>query len=201
VVLNVTATGPTASSDIRVYPVTAAGDVPTVSNLNVRTGQTAPNLVTVAVGEGGKVRLRNTAGSVDLIADLAGYYAPEATGRFVPVSPARFLDTRGGVGGAPIPVTAAGFVDLKVAGTRGVPAEATAAVLNLTGTGVSASTEVRAYPVGAAAVPTVSNLNLARGVTRANTAIVKTGADGRVRLRNGAGQISLIGDLAGYMVG
>ena len=97
--------------------------------------------------------------------------------------------------------TAEGFLDLKVAGSRGVPANATAAVLNLTGTGVTTSTDVRAYPLGAASVPTVSNLNLTRGATRANLTIVKTGTDGRVRVRNGAGTVNLIGDLAGYMVG
>lgn len=201
VVLNVTATGATSGTDIRVYPKPADGSFPEVSNLNLRRGQTAANLVTVAVGEGGQVRLRNEGGTVDLIADIAGYYSATAPGRFVPVPPARFLDTRSGVGGAPIPVTAAGFVDLKVAGTRNVPAEASAVVLNLTGTGVTASTDVRAYPVGASAIPTVSNLNLTRGVTRANLAIVKTGTDGRIRVRNGAGQVNLIGDLAGYMVG
>ncbi|MEX2290045.1 MAG: hypothetical protein WD794_06950 [Mycobacteriales bacterium] len=207
VVLNVTVTGATSATDIRVYPTPTDGSVPTVSNLNVRAGQTVPNLVTVAVGEGGKVRLRNLGGTVNLIADLAGYYSPGATGRFVPVSPARFLDTRSGVGGAPIPVTAEGFVDLKVAAApgstphRGVPAGATAAVLNLTGTGVTASTDVRAYPVGAATVPTVSNLNLSKSTTRANLSIVKVGTDGRIRIRNGAGQVNLIGDLAGYMIG
>lgn len=201
VVLNVTATGATATTDVRVYPTPTDGAVPEVSNLNVRAGQTTPNLVTVAVGSGGKVRLRNGAGSVNLIADLAGYYSASAPGRFVPVAPTRFLDTRSGVGGAPIPVTGGGHVDLKAAGTRGVPAGATAVVLNLTGTGVTASTDVRAFPVGAAAVPTVSNLNLIKGATRANLAIVKTGTDGRVRIRNGAGSVNLIGDLAGYMIG
>ena len=201
VVLNVTATGGTSGTDIRVYPATAGGAPPEVSNLNVRAGQTVPNLVTVAVGEGGRVRLRNAAGSINLIADLAGYYSPSATGRFVPVAPSRFLDTRSGIGGAPIPVTGEGFVDLKVSGARGVPAGATAAVLNLTGTGVTNTTDVRAYPLGASSVPTVSNLNLARGTTRANLAIVKTGNDGRIRVRNGAGSVNLIGDLAGYMIG
>lgn len=201
VVLNVTATGVTASTDVRVYPTRADGQVPTVSNLNLRAGLTAPNLVTVAVGDGGKVRLRNAAGSVDLLADIAGYYSTSAPGRFVPVAPSRFLDTRNGIGGAPIPVTAASFVDLKIAGIRGVPAEATAAVLNLTGTGVSAGTDVRSYPVSAGAVPTVSNLNLTKGATRANLTIVKPGDDGRVRVRNAAGQVHLIADLAGYMIG
>jgi Tol biopolymer transport system component len=201
VVLNVTATNATQATDIRAYPTPTDGGFPRVSNLNVAARETAPNLVTVAVGEGGQVRLRNAAGSVDLIADLAGYYAPGATGRFVPVVPTRFLDTRVGVGGAPIPVTPQGFVDVTLAGFRGVPPEATAVVLNLTATGVTAATDVRAYPTGTDTVPTVSNLNVVRGATRANLAIVKTGTRGAVRVRNAAGEVQLIGDLAGFMVG
>ncbi len=200
VVLNVTAFKATAGTNVRVYPRPEDASFPTVSNLNVRPSQAVANLVTVAIGKDGDVRLRNAAGSVHLIADIAGYYSPGSTGRFVPVAPKRFLDTRSGTGGAPIPVTANGFVDLKVAGARQVPAEATAAVLNLTGTSVTAGTFVTAYPSGSA-TPTVSNLNLGPGATRANLSIVKTGSDGRVRIGNAFGQLHLIGDLAGYMVG
>ena len=201
VVLNVTATGVTSATDVRVYPTNPAGIVPTVSNLNLGANQTAPNLVTVAVGDGGKVRLRNANGSVDLIADIAGYYSAGSSGQFVPVAPTRFLDTRIGTGAAPIPTTAAGYVDLKTTGTRGVPSGATAVVLNVTATGVTAATDVRAYPAVGTAVPTVSNLNLPPGATRANLAIVKAGDDGRVRVRNAGGQLQLIADIAGYMVG
>jgi hypothetical protein len=164
VVLNVTATGVTANTDVRVFPAPASGTaIPTVSNLNAGPGQTVANLVTVPVGAGGKVRLRNAQGRVQLLADIAGYYSAGSTGRFVPVAPTRFLDTRSGVGAAPIATTAAGFVDLLVGGSRGVPAGATAAVLNITGTGVSTTTNVRAYPSTAGTLPTVSNLNLERG--------------------------------------
>ena len=201
VVLNVTGTNATELTDVRVYPTPTDGSVPTVSNLNFKPGLTTPNLVTVPVGADGKVRLRNAAGTVDLLADIAGYYSPSAAGRFVPVTPSRFLDTRTGVGGAPIPTTAAGWVDLRVGGTRGVPAGTTAAVLNITGTSVSSSTDVRAFPATSAGLPTVSNLNLTRGATRANLAIVKAGSDGRIRIRNAAGELHLIADLAGYMVG
>jgi hypothetical protein len=202
VVLNVTATGVTANTNVRVYPAPASGAaVPTVSNLNVGPGQTAANLMTVPVGAGGKVRLRNAQGRVQLLADLAGYYSAGSSGKFVPVAPTRFLDTRSGVGAAPIATTAAGFLDLLVAGARGVPAGATAAVLNVTGTGVTATTNVRAYPATAGRVPTVSNLNLERGETRANLTVVKVGTDGQVRVRNAAGELQLISDLAGYFVG
>jgi hypothetical protein len=198
VVLNVTATGASQNTDIRVYPTPASGsDFPVVSNLNARLGVTAPNLVAVAIGDGGKVRFRNGAGSVDVIADVAGYYSPGGAD-FVPVVPVRFLDTRTGTGAAPITTTAGAFVDLRVAGVRGVPADALAAVLNLTGTSVTGSTDVRAYPSDAPAVPTVSNLNLRLGTTRANLAIVKPGGTGAVRIRNAAASVHLIGDLAGY---
>ena len=201
VVLNLTAVTPSQATAVRAYPTPADAAVPTVSNLNPRAGQTVANLVTVAVGQGGSVRLRNDVGTVDLLADVAGYYAASAGGRFVPVAPVRFLDTRTGTGAAPISTTAGGFVDLRVAGVRGVPAGATAAVLNLTGTAVSAATVVRAYPSGAAAVPQVSNLNLLAGSTRANLSVVRIGDQGRVRIRNDRGALQLIGDLAGYMVG
>jgi hypothetical protein len=74
VVLNVTATGPTASSYLSVYP--AGQGRPTASNLNFVKGQTIPNLVIAQVGAGNKVTFYNAAGTVDVLADVAGYYAP-----------------------------------------------------------------------------------------------------------------------------
>jgi hypothetical protein len=74
VVLNVTATNPTAGSYLTVYP--GGQTRPTASNLNFVTAQTIPNLVIARVGAGNKLSFYNAAGSVDVIADLAGYYAP-----------------------------------------------------------------------------------------------------------------------------
>jgi GH25 family lysozyme M1 (1,4-beta-N-acetylmuramidase) len=72
VVLNVTATGPTASSFVTVY---ADGQArPITSNLDFTRGQTIPNLVVVPVGANGKIDFYNSAGRVNLVADLAGYY-------------------------------------------------------------------------------------------------------------------------------
>lgn len=201
VVLNVTATATSTNTFVRVYPTpTTGGPLPTVSSLNVAKGATGANLVTVAVPASGTVRFQNAAGTAQLIADIAGYYDPGAPGVYVPVTPIRFLDTRSGTGAAPIPTTAAAFVDLLIAGTRGIPSTAVAAVLNLTGTATSTPTIVRAYPSTAAAVPTVSNLNLVKADSRANAAVVKPGSTGRVRILNGAGSLQLIADVAGYFV-
>jgi len=77
VVLNVTATGPTASSFVTVYP--DGGTRPVTSDLNFTAGETIPNLVVVPVGADGKVDFYNDAGSVNLIADLSGYYTAGGT--------------------------------------------------------------------------------------------------------------------------
>ncbi|HEX7537182.1 MAG TPA: hypothetical protein VF391_09275 [Dermatophilaceae bacterium] len=74
VALNVTATGPTAAGYLTVYPGDATR--PTASNLNFVAGQTIPNLVLVPVGPGNTVTFYNAAGTVNVIADLVGSYAP-----------------------------------------------------------------------------------------------------------------------------
>ena len=198
VVLNVTATGASRATDVRAYPA-GSGQVPEVSNLNVTPGVTAPNLVVVRVGDNGVVNLRNHSGEVHLIADLAGYYGADGTAHFVPNAPLRFLDTRDGTGAAPITTGPGRHVELLLFNTRGVDFRARAAVLNLTATAATASTDIRAYPASASAVPEVSNLNVARGATRANLAIVKVGGDG-VRIRNNGGNVHLIADLAGVFI-
>ncbi|MFB7900729.1 hypothetical protein ACFC1B_31015, partial [Streptomyces xiamenensis] len=132
VVMNVTAVQPTEAGHVMVYP--NGQSVPKVSNLNFAPGQIVPNLVTVPVVNG-KVDLRNNAGSVDLIADVTGYYTDQAGAgsAFNPVTPARFLDTRDGTGAAKQRVGPGGVVTLHVAGVRGSPASGvTAVVMNVT---------------------------------------------------------------------
>jgi hypothetical protein len=48
---------------------------PLASNLNYAAGQTAPNLVVVKVGPGGKVSLYNYSGSAHLVVDVAGWFS------------------------------------------------------------------------------------------------------------------------------
>ncbi|MEV4230289.1 S53 family peptidase [Streptomyces bobili] len=71
VVLNVTATAPTANGFLTVWP--DGTTLPNASNLNWTKGQTVANLVTVPVVNG-KIAFRPNGGSVHVIADLFGYY-------------------------------------------------------------------------------------------------------------------------------
>ena len=202
VVLNVTAVRPSAATDVRVYPTPVTSiPVPQVSNLNLPRGATRANLVTVPIGNGGRVRLRNSAGAVSLLADLAGWYTPAGAAAFTPVDPVRLLDTRAALGvPSRAPVPARGAVDLRVTGTAGVPGTPPAVALTVTAVGATEPTDVRVYPGGgdAAVVPSVSSLNTGPGVAVPNLVIAKVGPAGTVRLRNAAGAVHLLADLAGY---
>jgi hypothetical protein len=72
VVMNVTATQPTAPGYLTVWP---GGDQPTASNLNMIPGQTVPNMVSVPVGNDGAIHIYNFAGTTHVIADVTGYYS------------------------------------------------------------------------------------------------------------------------------
>jgi len=79
VVLNVTAVNATADTYVTVWP--AFETKPLASNLNVPPGDTRPNLVVVKVGLFGQVSFYNNAGTVDLVADVAGWYEAQAPRR------------------------------------------------------------------------------------------------------------------------
>ena len=99
VVLNVTATQPTANGYLTVFPDGVTR--PLASNLNFSAGQTVPNLVIAPVGADGDVDLYNgSLGTVQLIADVSGYFLTTG-GLYAPLTPSRILDTRNGTGTGP----------------------------------------------------------------------------------------------------
>jgi hypothetical protein len=195
-VLNVTVTNTTAPGYLTVFP--AGVTKPVASNLNWVPGQTVPNLVAVALGTGGSVTVFNSAGSVDVIFDVAGYYttpaqSPGPDGLYNPVVPARLLDTR-----STSPVGPGAIQAVQVSGKGGIPASGAAAVvLNVTVTGPTVASYVTAWPSGAAR-PGASNLNFAAGQTVANRAVVKLGPDGKVDFYNLQGSVQLIVDVNGW---
>jgi hypothetical protein len=190
VVLNVTGVTPTAATYVTAYPHGASR--PGVSNLNLPAGDTRPNLVTVKVGADRKVDLYNAAGSIHLLADLAGHYSTAATGgRYTAQPPWRAMDTRK-VGG-PVGQNGVRILDL----TNLVPASATAVTLNVTGITPSVATYVTAYAAGTTK-PDASNLNLPAGSVRGNLVTVALGAGRKVALYNNSGSVHLTADLAGF---
>jgi hypothetical protein len=199
VVLNVTAVSPTAKTYVSAYPADLSAP-PVVSNINLAAGKIVPGLVTVKVDAAGELDLFNAFGSVDLVADVAGYYAATAADTYTALDPTRILDTRSGLGAPAAALTAGGTTDLQVTGAAGIPADAVAVVLNVTATNPTAATYVQVYPtpVGSPAPPTVSNLNVTAGQSVANAVTVQVGVDGKVRLGNAFGSVDLVADVAGY---
>jgi hypothetical protein len=76
-VMNVTGVSPTLATYLAAYPKTSTTPTrPSTSNVQLAKGQILPNLVSVALGTNRDVWMFNNSGSVDVIADLAGYFAP-----------------------------------------------------------------------------------------------------------------------------
>ena len=74
VVVNLTATGATKPTYVTAWP--DGQPQPTVSNLNVVNANATPNLAVVPVGADGYIDLYNRAGTVNLVVDISGYFAP-----------------------------------------------------------------------------------------------------------------------------
>ena len=200
VVVNVTETAPMAAGNVTVYPDLSSE--PTASNLNFVAGETTPNLVVVGIGGNGKVSLTNNSpGSVQLIADVSGYFVgggtPSAAGVFVPLTPARLMDTRIGKGWSGS-VSAYSGVGLQVTGTN-VPAGASAAVLNVTVTQPTRPGNLSVYSADPGLPPTASNLNFLAEQTVPNLVMTKLSSSGAIVLNNNSsGTVQLIVDIAGY---
>lgn len=210
VLLNVTASQPTDTSWLSLFPKpprganiyddqSSYGAIPATSNLNLLPYVDVPNMVVAPVGAGGKIRIFNWAGTTHLIADVAGWIDSTGTmnggSAFTGVSPTRVMDTRLGQGGTTF--SPGEERTIKVADINGVPAGATSVVLNITGANAAGVGWAAAYPTGEAR-PTVSNINVAPGRTRANLAVVKVGADGNIQLLVAETSADVIVDVYGY---
>ena len=196
VVLNLTVTSPTAAGYLSTFPTGAARAQ--VSSLNFTRGQTVANLVTVQLGAGGKVSLYNgSAGSVQVLADAAGYYLSGAgtqPGTFTPVVPARLLDTRpAGVGALSRTAVGTALKSPIAVGSYD------AAVLNVTAVSPATAGFLTVYAADLSNPPNASNLNFPAGRTVPNMATVPVDTAGKVLAYNGSnGRTNLLADVAGY---
>jgi hypothetical protein len=116
--------------------------------------------------------------------------------KFVPLAPTRLFDTRTSSPG----ILCGGETRVvQVAGHAGVPANATAVALNVTGTQSGGAGFITVWNTG---LPrqSPSNLNFtAPGQTRANLVIAPIGADGSLSFYSSL-TVHLIADVAGYFV-
>jgi len=173
VVLSVAVTQPSAAGHLRVWPTGQA--MPNASTLNFGAGRTVPNLVVAKLGASGRVSIYLSGGTAHLFADVMGYYL--ANGDYVPLQPARLMDTRGGgtVDGQGPVGAFNGLNWLKLTTRGGTPLGAGAVVLNVTVVNPAGAGHLTVWRVGTAE-PVASNLNFAPGQTVANQVLADVSA-------------------------
>src|SRR5262249_6490386 len=147
--------------NLTVTAATAAGNLvswdsgpflPDAPSLSFAAGHTVANQAIVRVGPGGYIGIRNASwvGSVQVIADVAGYYlagTPQTAGTFQVLAPARVLSTTF-LNNATGPVPPGGSLQLFV-GEAGVPLSGVDAVaLHVTASGGNASGHLTVFASG-----------------------------------------------------
>jgi len=190
VVLDVVVTEPEGPGHATVFACGPA--LPPTSNLNYAAGQTVAAGVVTAIGEGGAVCVKTSA-TAHVVVDVQAAYGPSGEAALAPLTPARLIDSR------PDRVEPGTPLALEVRGQGGVPADASAVVLNLTAADVQAAGYVTVSPAPCGDVPLVSNLNVVAGQTVANAVTAPVGDDGRICLTTSA-PAALVVDVTGAFV-
>jgi hypothetical protein len=197
VVVNVTASNVTDSGFTTVFP--AGSTVPTASNLNYRAGDVRANLAVVRIGANGSIALHAADAATDLTVDVMGSFAPTGGGPVTTITPVRLVDSRTGLrvhGGL---LGVGELVTIPVRGEAGIPADATAVILNVTAGNTAGYGFFTVFPT-AAAVPIASNVNFnAPGQNVPNLVMVGVGGDGSISVKNGGAGADLIIDVFGYV--
>lgn len=190
-VLSLTVTETTGPGYVTAYP---AGSVRrSTSNLNYRGNATIANSAIVLLADGAVDIYVDR--STHLVVDVTGAFVPVddpvASGRFVPVTAARLVDTREdgrrGIGSLDVPLPA------------GVPSDATAVVVNVTIVDAAKQGYITVHPGGTTApVASVQNADLLDR-TRAVTLIAPVTAQGFRVYRSMVAD--LVVDVSGWFTG
>ena len=112
--------------------------------------------------------------------------------QYHPLTPVRILDTRTGTA-----LAGNATMDVAVGGANGVPANATAAVINVTATNTTAASYLTVYPKGASR-PLASTLNWTAGKSVPNLTEIALGAGGMLTVYNAYGNADVVFDVNGY---
>jgi hypothetical protein len=188
-----------------VYP--NGQGVPQTSTLNFDTSEYAmANSTIMRVGSGGQVcvnvgTINSAPGSSNAILDVTGYLTSAGLAQMsMLASPQRLIDTRTSGG----PIATGSSRCFAVAGQAGIPVNASAVVLNVTGVGYGTRGWLTVYPNGQG-VPQTSTLNFdTPEYAMANGAIMRIGTGGQVCVNVGTinsapGSSNAILDVVGYL--
>jgi hypothetical protein len=209
-VFNVTAVNPEAPGFLTVFP--QGSSQPLASNLDYTTGQATSNRVIVPLSIGGpnagEISVFSSA-RADVVVDVSGYYtAAGGSGSLfsAEAAPVRICDTRSGnpsmLNGSNaqcngLSLGAGGTRTVQVSGLAGVPSDATAVAINLTGVSPSGPTFLTVYP-NTLPHPLVSDLNEVHGDVRANMVVATLSSSGTITINNDTGSMDVVVDVLGW---
>ena len=181
VMVNTQVLAPTASGDVRVTP---AGQNPNIAVQQFTKGHAISNLSVVKL-VGGKIQVKVSAGSARILMDVSGYYSATAAAYFTPLSPARVFNGTA--------TTTARRV--QIAGLGGVPASATAVMVNTEVVAPIPSGYVRVTPAGQN--PNIAVQQFTKGHAISSLSVVKL-VGGKIQVKVSAGSARILMDVSGY---
>ena len=201
VAVNLTSIRPGTDTFLTAFPT--GQNRPGSSTLNPRAGAIVPNSTIVGVGSDGTFSVYNDRSDVDLTVDAMGYFqSPDGSstsglGRMLPLTPARILDTRAGIGAPRARAAGGRAISLQVLGQGGVPADdVDAVVVNLLSVNPTVDGWVTAWPSGASE-PETASLSYRAGRVIPNLTVCKVGSDGTIQVKPSAGTVHLVADVVG----
>ena len=194
-VINLTMVGPAANGHATIHP---CDERPTASHVNYGPGQVVPNGAIARLSDSGSICVY-TFSTSHVLVDVAGYVAAGPT--ISTQTPARYADSRpedtfDGQMSDTGRLAAGASIEIPVAGRGSVPADATAAIVNLAVIRPDGPGHATIYPCGE--VPNASNINYTAGSVRANNAVVKLSPSGTLCLRTHAATHFLL-DVVGHL--
>ena len=162
--------------------------------MNFSANETVANAATIPLDSAGQLCAFSSR-IADLVIDVGGYYSTSASGRYMPVSPVRLMDSREGIG-TPARFAPGQVVELPVVGVGTIPPSATAVALNVTGILPNVDAFITAFPCGA--MPPTSSLNPAAGKVTPNLVIAQVSPTGTVCFFTNT-DIDLVVDVVGFV--
>ena len=203
---NIPASAAAYSLNVTVVPITRLGYLtiwptgeaqPVVSTMNSGDGRIKANAAIVPAGTNGAVSVFVT-DTTNVILDIDGYFTAPGSGtyQFYPLTPCRLVDTRNGQDHG---MLQAGVErDYAIAGTCGIPSNATAYSFNVTVLPATGGLDyLTVWPQGETQ-PVVSTLNDNTGTVVANAAIVPAGSNSTTAFYAHSNATNLLVDVDGY---
>lgn len=210
---------PTDGSAGAVSVVATVADITSQGQLTGRPNADTPSTLMTIYGGGGLGTTSNSAilalnndGTIQvqtetktrLVLDVQGYYTANvsgtAAGGFVPVGGKRIADTRSGLGTPQAALKSGDSVDIQVTGTAGVPAGASAVVVNLIAINTT-TTNGFLTPYATGTTRPKNSLNYGASTTNVPTSVtaqVPLSAGGKMTVYNQSSVANLVVDVQGY---